>query len=112
MVREHSVDSKIKISKFMRKIKAYRYENIEATAHTFFRLSEKQRKIYTEKELKDIIFDSKPSEVAIQNNKNYAVIYIHQNGKYLKILLDLTPNKVYIVTFYFLNKKQEKDFKK
>jgi hypothetical protein len=53
-----------------------------------------------------IIFNEKPIEVIIQNNKNHAVIYSY-NKKYLKVLLDFTLNKIYIVTFYILNKLQE-----
>ena len=112
MFEEHKIKEKIKISSFINRIKKYGYDNIEATAHTFFRLSEKQRKIYVEEKLKKIIFEEKPLEVSIQKNGNYAVIYTYDaEQKLLKILLDLSADKVYIVTFYILNKKQEKLFK-
>ena len=112
MIKEHEVDEKIKISTFIKKIKAYGYNNIETTAHTFFRLSEKQRKIYTEKELKTILFYETPLQVGIQQNGNYAVIYLYEKYKKLiKILLDLSIKKLYIVTFYFLDKRQTQEFK-
>ncbi|MCK5624770.1 hypothetical protein KAI04_02930 [Candidatus Pacearchaeota archaeon] len=112
MIEEHKVKDKIKISIFLKKIKEYGYENIEATAHTFFRLSQKQREVYTEEVLKKIIFNEKPLEVSIQKNNNYAVIYLYKENKLLKILLDLTLNKVYIVSFYILNREQMKEIGK
>lgn len=69
MLDEHKIENKLKITTFIEKIKEYGYENIEATSHTFTRLSQKQRKIYTEKALKDIIFNQKPLEVGKQKIK-------------------------------------------
>lgn len=111
MFSEHKIKGKLKISEFSKLIIKYGADNIESTGHTFFRLSEKQRKIYTEEELKKIISSDKPIEVGIQNNGNHSVMYNYKE-KYLKILLDFAPNKIYIVTFYILNKKQEKEMKK
>ena len=111
MIEEHKIKEKISIKTFIEKINNYGYENVEATSHTFLRLSQKQRKIYTEKELKETLFNKRPIEVSIENNNNYAVLYIYNNKKILKIILDFTINKVYIVTFYFLNKRQEGELK-
>ncbi len=110
MIKEHRIKSKLKVSRFLDKIEKYGKENIESTAHTFFRLSEKQRKIYTENELKRILVNCRPLEVWVQNNDNLAVIY-NYNKKYLRILLDLTSHKIYIVTFYILNKQQRKEIR-
>lgn len=111
MFDEHKKDGKLKVSRFRESLAKFGEENLETTDHTFFRLSEKQRKIYTEKELKEIIFNNKPLEVIIQKNNNYAAIYNYKN-KFLKIIFDFSINKVYIVTFYILNKYQEKNIKK
>ena len=112
MFDEHKIKEKVKVSSFVKKIERYGHSNIETTTHTFFRLSEKQRKIYTEKDLKKIVFEDRPLEVSIQKNGNYAVIYTYdKEQKLLKVLLDLSTNKVYIVTFYILNRRQEKEFK-
>jgi len=112
MLDEHNLKEKIKVSEFIKKIKDYGENNIESTNHTFFRLNQKQRKIYTEEQLKTIIFNDIPVEVGVEKNGNYAVIYNFNEGKNrLKILLDLSPKKVYIVTFYILNKDQERLFK-
>ena len=109
MLEEHKVDDKIKVVAFVERVKAYGYSNIESTNHTFKRLSQKQREVYTEEELKRIIFNEKPLEVGIQKNRNYVVIYNFRLNKYIRILLDFTTNKIYIVTFYILNKEQQKD---
>ena len=112
MFDEHKIKGKIKISDFIKELRDYGYDYIETTKHTFIRLSEKQRKIYTEKVLKNILFNETPLEVHLQKNDNYALIYnFDENKKLLKILVSLTPNKVYIVTFYILNKEQERAFK-
>ncbi|HLD55113.1 MAG TPA: hypothetical protein VJB35_02520 [Candidatus Nanoarchaeia archaeon] len=105
MINEHKSNGKIRIDVFFKKVKAYTAKNIEFTFHSNFRLSEKQRKIYTQEEIVRIIFNLKPKEIIKQKNGNLAVIYNYKN-KYLKILLDLTINKIYIVTFFFLNIKQ------
>jgi uncharacterized protein YfaP (DUF2135 family) len=112
MIEDHNIKEKIKVSEFIKKIKNYCEENIESTDHTFFRLNQKKRKIYTEKMLKTIVFNDIPLEVSIEKNGNYAVIYNFNEGKNkLKILLSLSSKKVYIVTFYILNKDQERLFK-
>lgn len=66
MYNEHCVQGKLKISTFTKKLQAYGIKNIETTAHTFIRLSEKQRKIYTEEELKNTLINLKPIEISIQ----------------------------------------------
>lgn len=112
MLDEHKIKEKIKVSDFIKEVRDYGEDYIESTIHTFIRLSEKQRKIYNEEFLKKIIFNETPLEVGREKNGNYALIYNFNAGKnFLKRLLALTPNKVYIVTFYILNKWQERVFK-
>ena len=110
MLDEHKVTEKIKVSEFIKEVKEYGYDYIEATKHTFFRLREKQRKIYTEETLKKIIFNETPIEVGREKNGSYAIIY-NFNKDLLKIIVNLTPKKVYIVTFYILDKEQKRLFK-
>jgi len=106
MFDEHKKEGKLKITEFAGKLEHYGKENTESTSHTFFRLDEKQRKIYTEEELKNILFEQRPLETVIQKNGNIAAIYKY-GKRFVKIMLDFTPNKIYIVTFYILNKQQE-----
>jgi hypothetical protein len=59
-----------------------------------------------------MIFNETPLEVGREKNGNYAIIYNFNDGKnLLKMIVNLTPKKVYIVTFYILNKEQKRLFK-
>ncbi|MBU2652470.1 MAG: hypothetical protein KKA81_16205 [Bacteroidetes bacterium] len=111
MLDEHKIGDKIKVSEFIKRVKQFGIGNIETTAHTFFRLSQRQRKIYTEDSLKEIVFNETPLEIGVEKNGNCAVIYNFDKGEaLLKIIISLGSNKIYIVTFYILNKKQKENF--
>jgi len=71
----------------------------------FFRLSEKQRKIFACEQLREIITTKRPFLVGIQYNKNYAVFYKYEN-KTLKLIVNFGDRKVKIVTFYFIEEWQ------
>ncbi|MBI4117031.1 hypothetical protein HY449_04785 [Candidatus Pacearchaeota archaeon] len=105
MFEETKIEKRVEIEEFIKFIKEYKEEQIECTSHTFFRLSEKQRKIYTCDELKKILTQEKPFLVGFQYNKNYAVFYKHQN-KNLKLIVGIGDRKVKIVTFYFIEEWQ------
>jgi hypothetical protein len=105
MFDETKIEKKIDIIEFTNFIKEYKEEQIECSSHTFFRLSEKQRQIFTCSELKKIITKEAPFLVGIQHNKNYAVFYKYQNRN-LKIILNFNNRKVKIVTFYFIQEWQ------
>ncbi|MBR9701428.1 hypothetical protein GOV13_00735 [Candidatus Pacearchaeota archaeon] len=99
------IEKKVDIANFLEFLKDYKKEQIECTHHTFFRLSEKQRKIFTCKQLREIITTKRPFLVGIQYNQNYAIFYKHQN-KNLKIIVNFNNRKVKIVTFYFIEEWQ------
>jgi len=99
------IKKKVSVQDFIKKIKKYKPEEIECTDHTFFRLSEKQRKIFTCKELRQILLNEKPFLAGIQYNDNYAVFYKH-NNKNLRVMLAIEPRKINIVTFYFIEEWQ------
>ena len=105
MITDTKIEEKVSITKFIKIINQYNEKNIECTEHTFFRLSEKQRKIFTCEELKKILLNEKPFLVGIQYNKNYVTFYKYQN-KNLKIILGLGHRKINIVTFYFIKEWQ------
>ena len=71
MFEETKIEKKVDIDEFLKFIKEYSKEQIECTPHTFFRLSEKQRKIYTCDELRHILTQERPFLVGFQYNKNY-----------------------------------------
>ena len=105
MINETQIKKKVKTEDFLRFIKEYKKEEIECTHHTFFRLSEKQRKIYTCGELRRILTEEIPFLVGFQYNENYAAFYRYSD-KTLKTITHLFNGKVKIVTFYFIEEWQ------
>jgi hypothetical protein len=105
MFEETTIKKRVEIEEFIKFIKEYKIGQIECTTHTFFRLSEKQRKIHTCDELRKILTKEKPFLVGFQHNENYAVFYKRQN-KNLKMIVALNERKVKIVTFYFIEEWQ------
>ena len=99
------IKEKINTEEFVKFLSNYQPTQIECTPHTFFRLSQKQRRIFTCRELKRILINEKPFLTGIQYNKNYAVFYKHQN-KNLRLILKITNRKINIVTFYFIKEWQ------
>ena len=79
---------KIEINEFLGIIKDHKPEQIECTNHTFFRLSDKQRKIFKCEKLKTFILNEEPMLVGLQGNGNYAVFYKHEK-KTMRMILDL-----------------------
>jgi hypothetical protein len=110
MIDEHKRAGKISKKEFHSKMKDLEMEDIEVTEHTFFRLNERQRKIYEGDYLKKIILEENPLEIWKEKNENLAVFYKLEENRILKIIIRFSSNKVYIVTFYILNKSQIKDF--
>ena len=88
-------------------ISGFTEEDIEVTPHALFRLGQKQRKIYNVAVLKGFILTGNPVEICKQYNGNLAVIYLYEKGRKVKIVLRFSTNKIYIVTFYILNREQE-----
>lgn len=105
MFNETKIEKRVDVDTFLDFLRNYKEEGIECTIHTFFRLSKKQRKIYTYDELKRILTKEKPFLVGIQYNKNYAVFYKYED-KTLKIILNFSNRKIKIVTFYFIEEWQ------
>ena len=105
MFESTKIVKKIDAEKLFKTIKRYPKENIGCTDHTFFRLSEKQRKIFTCRELREILLNNKPFLAGIQHNGNHALFYKYQN-KNLKIVIHINNRKIKIVTFYFIQEWQ------
>jgi len=101
----NKIKKKVEVKEFLKFLKEYESEQIECTHHTFFRLSEKQRKIYTCKELRKILTQEVPFLVGFQYNENYAVFYKYK-GKNLKMIVAFNDRKIKIVTFYFIEEWQ------
>lgn len=92
----------VEIANFLEIIRDYKPEQIICTDHTFFRLSESQRKIFKCETLRELIIHDEPLSVGLQQNGNYAVFYKHEK-KVIRVIIDLQNEKINIVTFYFVN---------
>lgn len=102
----HRIEQKIEVEEFLNLIESYDRGSIEYTKHTFFRLSEKQRKIFKDENISDYILERKPILVGIQHNGNYALFYDYKENEVIRIILDISPKKIGVVTFYIIDKKQ------
>lgn len=106
MVKGHRIQKKVEVRTFIDLIESYTKDQINTTKHTFFRLSENQRKIFKDEVLKEYLLVKTPILVGIQFNGNYAVFYDYSKSEVLRLMLDIKPNKIEIVTFYFPDKNQ------
>ena len=111
MVRAHEVIGKINKKEFSKRLSGLSEKDIEITSHTLFRLNENQRKVYEEKVLQGFLLNKSPLEIHEQRNGNYAVFYEFNEKRVLKILIKFNFKKIYIVTFYILNREQMEELK-
>ncbi|MFH1332382.1 MAG: hypothetical protein ABIH63_03820 [archaeon] len=101
MFKGHRIERKVEMQLFLDLIRCFDDSRIILTNHAFFRLSDEQRKVFKEEVIKNVILRDKPIFVGRQYNQCYAVFYNY--GKdVLKIILDVQPDRIYIVTFYFI----------
>lgn len=105
MVSGHKIKTKIESDKFLERVREYEKEDIESTKHTFFRLNEKQREIFNEGKIKEILINEIPILAGIQYNNLWAVFYKYKKD-FLRIIIDIQLNKIYIVSFYLIDKTQ------
>lgn len=91
---------------FHERMKNFGNESIECTNHTFFRLSEKQKKEFTCDTLKSFLLNEFPLKAGIQVNGNYAIYYKYAENRVLKIVMAFYPTMARIVTFKILDKSQ------
>ena len=106
MAKGHKIEKRIDVKTFIETIKNYTEEQIITTQHTFFRLDEEERKIFKESVLKEYLTAKIPILVGIQHNRNYAVFYDYSKNETLRLILDMQPNKIEIVTFYIIDKSE------
>src|SRR3989344_7489453 len=106
MVKGYRIEKFEDISIFVDRINNFNEKNIECTDHTFFRLSEKQRKAFACDELKRILINEIPLRVGIQYNGNYAAYYKYKENRIIKIIINFKPTLIRIVTFMILSQEQ------
>ncbi|MDP7180030.1 MAG: hypothetical protein QF824_02060 [Candidatus Woesearchaeota archaeon] len=68
------------------------------STHALDHLSEKQRKVFKEEELVNMIEKESPRKIYLQFNGRYAAYYRKPEG-YLKLILEVDDKKITIVTF-------------
>ena len=62
--------------------------------------------IFKESVLKKYLTSKVPILVGIQYNFNYAVFYDYSKQEALRMILDIKPDKIKIVTFYLTEKSE------
>jgi len=107
MIKGHRIETFEEIPTFLDRLSSFSENTIECTEHTLFRLSEKQRKVFTCDELKQLLLHETPLKIGVQVNGNYAVYYKHKEKlKIVKVIIGLKPTIISIVTFYILHMDQ------
>lgn len=106
MRKGHKIKEFIDIADFVERIKRYPREKIECTGHTFIRLSERQREVFTCEILRDILLGETPVRVGMQYNGNCAAFYKHERQRYIKIIVDMGILKAELVTFVISERDQ------
>lgn len=91
---------------FKERLNKYSDNQIECTRHTLFRLSEKQRELFTCASLRKLLLGAVPIKAGIQYNGAYAVFYKHEKERFIRVLIDIKPDKIKIITFYIIEKYQ------
>ncbi|HIH04811.1 TPA: hypothetical protein HA372_01770 [Candidatus Woesearchaeota archaeon] len=75
-----------------------RKDSLRVSPHALDHLSNAQRKIFSEEDLKRIILSERPEGVGRQRNECYAVFYKRKDG-YLKLILNIKEARIDIITF-------------
>ena len=101
MLDPNKIKKKVSVNDFIVLIRKYSPDQFEDSGHAFKRLSQKQRGLFTIKEVCNILLKNNPFLVGVQENDNYAAFYKFQ-GKNLRIIIRLERQKVKIVTFYYV----------
>jgi len=102
MVKGHRIERAIETEEFLELMKTYINESIECTHHTFFRLNNKQRKIFKCQKIRDLLIHEIPPLVGVQYNGCYAVFYRHMK-RFIRMILNIDPKKIEVVTFYIVD---------
>ena len=105
MIKGHKIELEIEIKEFLDWIRNIKEADIITTKHTFFRLKEGERKVFKDRIIKEYILSDTPILVGKQYNGSYAVFYNYYEDV-LKLILDIQPNKINVVTFCILDSKQ------
>lgn len=106
MIKGHRIKRKVNIKSFLDLMSNYAKSNIKCTDHTFFRLSEKQRKIFKCENIQNYLLSETPNLVGMQYNGCYAVFYKYNKRDVIRIMLNISLNDIKVVTFYIIDESQ------
>ena len=106
MVDGHKITKNVAIENYISMINDYVEDEIILSDHALFRIREKDRKIFKDKVIKLIIRRISPIVVGLQKNGCYAAFYEYGGGLVLRVIIDVQPSKITIVTFYAIAKVQ------
>lgn len=104
MVLGHKIKEKISSEEFMELVAYYNDNDIYSTNHTFFNLDQKERKLFKHEMLIHIIKEKIPLFVGIQNNHLHTVFFDYSKNEAVRMVLEISPEKIEIVTFYIVEK--------
>ena len=100
----NKIREKVNVKEFRGKLDSYGPGNVECSRHTFFRLSDKQRRVFDCQNIRKILFHDLPVLAGLQNNGCYAAFYKHKNKRFIRIILDMKAGRIDVVTLYILEK--------
>ncbi len=103
MINGHKIEMKIEENEFLDLIQDK--EDINISNHALFRYKKEDKKIYQDM-VEDFIKNKKPFLVGLQYNQKYAVFYKYEKNDIFKVIIDIRPNSINIVTFYIIDSKQ------
>lgn len=107
MNRGHRIKEFEEPQRFIERIQSMNPVAIACTDHALFRLSEKQRKVFTEARLKRFLNDETPIKVGIQYNGCFAAYYPYSDkDDAIRIVVDIKPASAEIITFYIVDRSQ------
>ncbi len=107
MNRGHEIKEFEEPRLFIERIRSMDEGTIGCTNHALFRLSEKQRKMFTEETLKRFLTEETPIKVGIRHNGCFAAYYPYSNKREaIRIVVDIKPASAEIVTFYIVDTNQ------
>ncbi len=95
---ETRITKKVDYIEFRQLIDKYK-GRIKVNRHSYFRLSEMQRKVYKDRALMEMLIEGNPLFVGIQKNKNYAAFF-RKKQVYIRLIFKITKEHLEIVTFY------------
>lgn len=98
----HLITGWLEISNFVDILE--KYKDIKISEHAKMRLTNKQRGL-DEDDIKQIILHKLPEKIGLQSNGLFALFYEQNKDDYVKIIVNISITKIFIVTFHNIDKQ-------